>query len=730
MRRPGPDLFVFAVLFAGVFLCRGAAALSTRDVGIDGGVYLDVARHVRDGHGLVASLSPYNAGYPSFPYPSAIYPLWPTILGLVSRFVPMEEAAHLLPFSCYMLAGLAWFLVGRALAPTPLLGGWRGLHGGHVAALAFWLNPVLTAWSVRPYTEPLAWLLVGIAVWRMLVRGGDGRLSAAAEIGVWVALPYFARAQLILLPMALAAGLGAWVLLGPDRKHRIVWSLVALAPSVVLLAAWYGWLTTFLHDPSPSMLVRFDSAHATDALPAVPVMVETDGLVDLLRDRATGFPLAWGRSDKSWDEVFKGLQYLLPLAGVVAALSAPWTGRAGARRLWAKWRAPEGAAHLTLLAFAIGALLSIHLVHKQFSSPWYFDQREGFVAFPAFLVPGLWLLRRGVVARLLAGACFLLALHGGRANFEAGITLSRGAPPTPAHDRLATWLSGQAEGRSTPLVVAVEEGLAQRVAWQTENVGVHWVSTRSATETVMVMMSTLGAEMLVYDRPRETWPFLRAGGRVQAAFERVPRVPGGYTALKRRAAPLPSAPPRQVVLIGTEAAPGGSLGFSRVEIAATQVPPSQRWEVALTGRSGAGTTVVDWARARGLEVDAAGWGPEGVVEPLAAASTSRLIVRRADDLDGARLLAEAAPAEATVLVVCLPTVKTSGVLLLRDPDATPAFRPRAARLGDVAPTVAWLLGLPIDPALGGEARADLLEWEAAGALGRQEELPWSAPASP
>ncbi len=725
MRSPRADIIVLGVLFVGVLLVRGAAAGATHDVGIDGGVYLDVARHVRDGHGLSASLSPYNAGYPSFPHPSPLYPLWPLILGVAASVMPLREAAHWLPFSFYLAAGVAWFFAGRRLAGGPLLGSWTGLHGGHAAALVIWLNPVLSVWSVRPYTEPLAWLLVGIAVWRFAALARDPRLRSAVEVGVWAAFPYFARAQLLIVPLALFSGLLLWVVLGPDRARRARWAAAALAPTVILLGAWYARLATFLHDPSPAVLLRFDSAQATDLLPRLAVVVDTDGLWGLVADRAAGIEIAWGRGADSWWEIFFGLQYFLPLAMAVGLLRLAWHGAPAVRAGWERFRSGEGALHGTLWALAAGGLLSVHLVHKQFSSPWYFDQREGLAALPAFLFPALWLLRGAWPGRVLAGGLLLFTFYHGWGPFLRGATLEDRPAPRTAYDRLATWLSTRAAGRPEPLVVAVEEGLAQRTAWQTENVGVHWVSTRSSYASVMTMFSGLGAELLVYDKPRDSWPFLRAGGRVQAQFERLKGVPAGYTALTPRAVPLTAAAPRQVLLIGTEGKAGGLVGYARLELAPTQVPGAERWRVALSGRSDGGVTVDDWAASRGLVVDGGGWGNAAAAAAFDPALPAMLTLRTVPDLASARVLAEAVPEEVTVLVLLVPDATAPGALLLKGPDVPPVQASRGGRLGDVAPTVAWLLGLPVARSLGGEVRADLLSWDAAGALGRADVDVWS-----
>jgi hypothetical protein len=733
MRGKHADLGVFALLFLAVAVTRGLAAAATHDVGIDGGVYLDVARHVRDGEGLVASLSPYNAGYEAFPHPSPIYPLWPLLLGLTARFVPLEAAAHWLPFGFYLLAGGAWFLAGRRLWGAPLVGTWSGLHGGHVAALAVWLNPVLAIWSVRPYTEPLGWLLVGVVLWRFAVRSGQMGAGAALDVGVWAALPYFARAQLILVPMALVAGLALWAALGPDRVARARWSLLALLPSVALLGGWYAHLASFVHGASPVALLRFDAARATDMLPPLAVMVDTHGFSGLVRDRLAGVPIAWGTGDKSWWEVFAGLQYALPLAGTVAIAAFVRAPRAVFGSVLAALRGPDGGRLAVSLALAGGGLLSVHLVHKQFSSPWYFDQREGLAALPAFLLPGLWLLRGSWPARALGVTVFGLAFANARDTFLRGVTLDPPAARAASYDRLADWLSARADGADPPLVVAVEEGLAQRTAWQTENVGVHWVSTRSTYDTVTRMFTDLGARLLVYDRPRDSWAFLREGGRLQAEFARVGAVPGGYTALERRAAPLPPAPPRRLLVIGAEGRAAGLRGFSQIDLEPTAVPASDRWRVALTGRAEGGTRVSDWVAASGLVVDTRGWRdgggePAAAGEaPFAAAPEARLVLRRVGDLAAARALAEAAPPDTTVLVVVPPDASARGVLLVDGPDAVSTRLDRPGRLADLAPTVAWLLGLPVADDLGGDVRADVLAWDAAGALGRTEVPTWSAP---
>jgi hypothetical protein len=53
--------------------------------GPDAGFYLNVARHIRDGQGVLTSVSLYHQGMPTLPHPSSIYPLWPWLLGMLAH---------------------------------------------------------------------------------------------------------------------------------------------------------------------------------------------------------------------------------------------------------------------------------------------------------------------------------------------------------------------------------------------------------------------------------------------------------------------------------------------------------------------------------------------------------------------------------------------------------------------------------------------------------------------
>src|SRR5205085_4186368 len=75
------------LLFLALLVAKIVETVRAVGTSIDGGYYTDIAEHVRDGDGLVSDVSLYHAGVPSFPYPTPIYPLWPWLLGLLSRVV-------------------------------------------------------------------------------------------------------------------------------------------------------------------------------------------------------------------------------------------------------------------------------------------------------------------------------------------------------------------------------------------------------------------------------------------------------------------------------------------------------------------------------------------------------------------------------------------------------------------------------------------------------------------
>ena len=78
--------------------------------------YLEVARHVAAGDGLVSSASMWYMGLDPLPHKTPLYPLWPLVLGFSARVIPLDSAAALLPELLYLVSLALLYALTRRLA--------------------------------------------------------------------------------------------------------------------------------------------------------------------------------------------------------------------------------------------------------------------------------------------------------------------------------------------------------------------------------------------------------------------------------------------------------------------------------------------------------------------------------------------------------------------------------------------------------------------------------------
>ncbi|HSA96283.1 MAG TPA: hypothetical protein VLJ16_09540, partial [Acidobacteriota bacterium] len=200
LRRAFPIALLGLILlfFASLKIAHNGRPFLT---GADGGLYTDIAEHVRDGDGLVTDVSLYNHGYPRFPYPTAIYPAWPLVYGAAARLVPPGVAGTWLPTIGYFVALIFAYLwaapLGRA-ARRP--GAW--VNPGHALVLFLGLNGKFFAYTSLPFTEGLGFAIFFAGLWRFRKIGGSRSLAHAAEMGVWLAALMLVRSHFLIVALA------------------------------------------------------------------------------------------------------------------------------------------------------------------------------------------------------------------------------------------------------------------------------------------------------------------------------------------------------------------------------------------------------------------------------------------------------------------------------------------------------------------------------------------------
>lgn len=535
---PSPRPSLERPLLALLLLLLGAAQLvltrGSHEMGVDGGYYLDVAMHVRDGMGLRSDVSLYHQGFPWFPYPSPIYPLWPLLLGHLGRLVEITWLAHWLPYALWLGSLLAAFAFGRALLPADL---WRrlpGVHGGHLALLMLGTQREYSRHTTMPYTEGLGFLLLMVALWR-LVRAPP-TLRRGLEVGLWVALACLTRSQLFILPLALGLGLGIVALLGgPAGRRWLGPGAAALGVVLLALAGWWASVADTVVDASPFTLLRFDQARASTALAPLDVMRNDDSALDLLLDRLSGLKVAWSLSD--WDQSYARGFFAWHWALPAALLGLPFALWGRTKQLRSFFARPEALAWTVVVLVALGGLASIHLPHKEGFGTWYFHRRHAVICVLAFYLGMALLLRHRHLLFRLGGLAILISSLGYTGD-SLYWRVNRALEPAPAdNDRaIVRWLQGRVKAEGT-VTVAMYAFKPPELAWRTELVGYHWFYERTSLQDLTVMFDELGADYLVFPHNgTRKWRFRKDEKAFSRQFQRSETSVGGLRIYTRRPA--------------------------------------------------------------------------------------------------------------------------------------------------------------------------------------------------
>ena len=107
--------------------------------GRDGIYFLQVARHVSDGEGIVSNTSLYHQGFKSFPHRVNQSPIWPALLGYSGRWFGLEPTGEGLPELLYLvdlIPATVAFATAAAVSLLLVCGYlWRA-HGKSLARVA------------------------------------------------------------------------------------------------------------------------------------------------------------------------------------------------------------------------------------------------------------------------------------------------------------------------------------------------------------------------------------------------------------------------------------------------------------------------------------------------------------------------------------------------------------------------------------------------------------------
>lgn len=546
------ERLVLVALLVGLGALKLAYAAHERGYGPDASYYHDIAAHVRDGDGLVTDISLFNAGYERFPHPTAVYPLWPLVLGLSARVVPLEVAEVWLPTLFYLAAVVLAYRLARRVAPDPLFPEtWPVLHAGHVAAALFALTNTMFTHTSKPFTEGLAYFLLLLALTRAerFFRGPSG--WRGLEVGAWLGLVVLARSQLVLGVMAVGGAL-AWAVLRLGWRRWLGPATGFALGVAAVLGAQVVHLASFVDPPRLVYLLRFDLVRHSELAP-LDVMVRAEGPLAWLADRAGGLAVAFGNGKMSYFSCF-GLWSGAMLAAVPFLLLDAW--RAVQRRslgLWSWLHRPENLFKLAYALLAILGVVTLHTIHKALFTPWNFGTRHGLTAGFAILAALLYLSRRPVLGRVVA--VFLVAASAYFGFWKIGMSVN---PPKPddrrewsrAHNAaIVDWLHERAAAEPGLVVVAPDIEI-QRLGRFTDDVGYHWYYRTSTHEEVDYLFAQRGATyLLLRDDQVDTLRITRHRARFTRRYVREASDLSGFSVYRRRRpgeppGRLPTPPPR------------------------------------------------------------------------------------------------------------------------------------------------------------------------------------------
>ncbi len=470
----------------------------------DGGYYMNIASHVRDGDGLITNICLLHEGCPHLPMQTGIYPLWPLLYGYVSRALPFEATGRWLATALYfatLLLAYAWAssLFPRRLFPRLL----PGFDAGHVFVLMLGLNNEFFRYTSSPYTEGLAYTVVLLALLRFRKLLPAPSWRTGLEMGVWLAVASLARYQLFLLTLAAVPVLALAIALVRERRRAYaIMTAVCFPTYAAIMSVHYFRLKSFTPGMTVPLMYRWDQMRYSDAVSQIPIIRETHGLWSYLLDRAQSFPVGFGQGPQSYHAQFYTFQYallaalpLLPVLGIRAAVRRGGAGRAAAEAL-AWLRRPTSLVYVYVTVFALGAFLSAHTLHMHTiaSGEWIFAGRQAMVCGFLFLLSLVLLLGSAVFPWRLAGALIL-----GSSIYQGGLAVRQHLKNVeggrePATPEIASYLNGEKAARGGLVVVYRQPQLIARF---TPGVNYHWYHPGTSLADVEAMVTKLGADLVV-----------------------------------------------------------------------------------------------------------------------------------------------------------------------------------------------------------------------------------------
>jgi hypothetical protein len=468
--------------------------------GIDGSYYLDVARHIHNGLGLKTRVSLYHKAYTYFPHPTAIYPLWPIALGYLSKMSSLSVMAVWLPTFLYFLSLILAYIWANKIWPEKLFALLPNLNAGHFLVIFLGSNTQYFVVTSRPYTEGLAFVLLLAFLLRARTLLEYPRVINGIEIGVWLGVLLLTRVQLIIVAIAMAGVYFLAILIKQQRINYFIMGLASFTSMIIVLIPFWVYISEFSIDSAWFNFFYF-SAKSSNFLSDLNVSIDYTGLTDFLRDRLSGFLVAFNYSNKySYFSNFNTIIYLIPLAFVVLTASLR---KFKFQSLMNFIQSNEKYCSLSLVLpvlFSLGSFFSIHLIHKEYFFEWLFPNRK---AIPIVFLVFFSLIYLAQKKKLLLNMILFVIVFSGISlgmartiytikyyqQHESAIEFER--------DKLVAWLEEKRGGRDE-LTIAISNNEGQRLAWRSEQINYHWVYLGFTTlSDYEILFSKLACDYLV-----------------------------------------------------------------------------------------------------------------------------------------------------------------------------------------------------------------------------------------
>lgn len=499
---------VVTALLVLVILAPKIEDFGTWTIGPDGSIYMNVATHLRMGEGLTTSLAVYHQGYAHFPHPTPVQPLWPLVLAFSSLFTPMVYASTWVPSLLWALSLVLAFVWGRRVVP-PKPDGLIALHGGHAVVACLGLSPFYLSFGSRPYTEALSFaLLFGLflraqGLWRRR-RRRDG-----VELGVWLALLFLTRSQLVVVPLA-AFVLVLWHLVREPQRRRqtAVFGVVVVVSFALVMLPELLWIGSFCEGSALGTYLRFDQS-GSSALSDVSGLRVTGSPWETLVDRAGGFVVAFTPDEDGYKNVFGFFIYVVPVAVVAVVDRVARDARAVGRDV-AAFVDDHGTAAVT----GVGAFLLMHVMHKDLGHPWWFGDRHALLVVALIACAFFFCVKcGGVVARVAVALFVVSTLHAAAMPWEhvwghKEVGRWHGKPyPVQGHRFDAqVWLLSRDMDEPGPLTVALPANEARKLSWLLPDIGMHGLLGETTFDDLSYMVRHLGVQyVLVIDEEPRAW---------------------------------------------------------------------------------------------------------------------------------------------------------------------------------------------------------------------------------